>query len=124
MNRNELKKQAYALCRNYPYKIIIISECFCKDTKKVKHHPDYNKPFEVTLLCVKCHGSKHWNLRCEATTSSLIGKFALYELGTMQATVKIVDVRNAFGRTDYRIEPVAGVGGMWVSSNLTFEKDS
>ena len=56
--------------------------------------------------------------------AKLIGTTALYDVSTMRVQVKIVDIRTAYGRTDYRIEPVAGVGGMWVSSNLTFEKDS
>jgi hypothetical protein len=49
-----------------PDKITILSECPCQKDKKLRHHPDYSKPFEVELLCRKCHGAAHRKLRLEA----------------------------------------------------------
>lgn len=46
----------------------------------------------------------------------MLGKTVLYISGEMRFKVKIFDVRQMFGRTDYHIEPVAGNGCQWVSS--------
>jgi hypothetical protein len=48
----------YELNRKYPDKIVILKECEHKG-KKQKHHPDYDKPFEIEILCKKCHFLKH-----------------------------------------------------------------
>lgn len=43
--------------------LIILSECPHDNFKKHHHHPDYNKPFEIILLCHKCHREWHKKLR-------------------------------------------------------------
>ncbi len=48
---------AHYLVNRYPQKVKILFNCG-HDGKKGKHHPDYKKPFEIELLCHKCHG-KH-----------------------------------------------------------------
>ena len=40
--------------------IIILFECKHHTTyTKHRHHPDYNKPLEIELLCKHCHQSRH-----------------------------------------------------------------
>ncbi len=41
----------------------------------------------------------------------------LLVVGGLNITVKILDVRSAFGRTDYQVTPVAGSGVKWVSKD-------
>jgi hypothetical protein len=47
------RSQVYYLNKKYPEKIKIIFMCEHKG-KKEKYHPDYNKPFEVEVLCRHC----------------------------------------------------------------------
>ncbi len=48
---------AHYLANRYPGKIIITFDCG-HEGKKIKHHPDYKKPLEIELLCMKCHWGK------------------------------------------------------------------
>lgn len=52
-------ESAHSHVQRHPFSIEIISECACDDPYKVKHHPDYNFPNRVVLLCRKCHGREH-----------------------------------------------------------------
>ena len=54
MNKMET---AHYLANRYPEKLIILFQC-SHDGEKQKHHPSYEKPFEVELLCPKCHGAR------------------------------------------------------------------
>ena len=45
-----------------------------------------------------------------------IDKIALFYSESMRFRVKIIDVKTAFGRIDYLVEPIAGDGSKWVSS--------
>ena len=45
-----------------------------------------------------------------------LNSVGIYRIKSMNVKVKIVDIREAYGRVDYRIEPDSGNGGMWVSS--------
>lgn len=40
---------------------LIDKKCeFCGEKIKLqRHHPDYNKPFDIIILCVKCHTEWH-----------------------------------------------------------------
>lgn len=42
-------------------RLIILDSC--NHENRMKHHPDYDKPLEVELLCAKCHGKKHKEFR-------------------------------------------------------------
>jgi hypothetical protein len=49
------KNKARSLAYQYPNKLNILFECPCETDRKERHHPDYSKPFDVHLLCKKCH---------------------------------------------------------------------
>ena len=52
-----------AIYKANDHKAKLIILCACNhDGKKMKHHPDYDKPLEVELLCYKCHFRKHAQL--------------------------------------------------------------
>jgi hypothetical protein len=48
---------AHYLANRYPQRVVVTLNCGHEGAKS-KHHPDYSKPYEVELLCHKCHG-KH-----------------------------------------------------------------
>jgi hypothetical protein len=50
--------EVYLLNKKYPEQIKVIYEC-PHHGKKQKHHPDYDKPFEIELLCFACHHIRH-----------------------------------------------------------------
>ncbi len=52
------KNSARNYARNYPEKLNVILSCTCPG-KKVIHHPDYTKPFDVYMLCGSCHRRLH-----------------------------------------------------------------
>jgi hypothetical protein len=39
--------------------LTVLRECPHSDRKKVKHHPNYHRPYEVELLCLSCHRKAH-----------------------------------------------------------------
>ena len=47
----------------------------------------------------------------------LIGKTANYFINEMIFEVKVIDVRNAYGRIDYKVLPIAGCNSKWVSED-------
>jgi len=53
------RDQAYRLNQQHPENIVILFDCKHIGDKH-RHHPNYNKPFEVEVLCVKCHQSRHY----------------------------------------------------------------
>jgi len=48
-----------SLMKMHPEKIRIISTCNCKNVRKILHHPDHTKPFDVYGVCFPCHFLKH-----------------------------------------------------------------
>lgn len=38
---------------------LVPKPCSCGETKVEMHHDDYDKPLEVTWLCVPCHRELH-----------------------------------------------------------------
>lgn len=63
------QEYAYYLNKKYPQKIKITYKCRCDIEFKIRHHPDYNKPFIVEELCLSCHQRAHhghdyknWNM--------------------------------------------------------------
>lgn len=67
MRNNPLKRKAHDAVNKNPHNIIILRECACPVPveDKIKHHPDYNKPYEVERLCPACHRAEHKRLRKE-----------------------------------------------------------
>ena len=47
---------AHYLANRYPSRVTVDFDCG-HSGKKVKHHPDYGNPYNVELLCWKCHGT-------------------------------------------------------------------
>lgn len=43
-----------------------------------------------------------------------IGKVVKFESGGLSFEVKVIDVKNTYGRDRYQIEPVKGEGKIWV----------
>jgi len=58
-DRMRYMERSHRIMNSHPEKIKILNECDCRIAKKVKHHPDYDKPFEVELLCFGCHWKAH-----------------------------------------------------------------
>jgi len=46
-----------------------------------------------------------------------IDKHGFLDIGNMQVKVRIIDVRQVFGRIDYNVTPTDGNGNIWVESN-------
>ena len=62
-NKVDIKKTIASHDANYyKNKVRIVYECDCKTEKKIKHHFDYDLPFDVCLLCFACHGNEHKRL--------------------------------------------------------------
>ena len=72
------RELAYRLNHEHPEKIIILKDCGHAG-KKEKHHPDYDKPFEVEILCEICHDERHYVQRHEVLACCL-GNLHEYEL--------------------------------------------
>ena len=53
------KGQSNALVVRFPDRVRIHRECQCSGVKKEYHHFDYYRPWDVMLLCKKCHGEQH-----------------------------------------------------------------
>ena len=58
-------KERYAICARLNYLrrkgIIKLNKCERCGTEKqlIMHHEDYNKPFEINVLCRSCHNKLH-----------------------------------------------------------------
>jgi hypothetical protein len=52
-----------------------------------------------------------------ASMSPMIGRFAHLVVGELAVEVKILDVRERWGRTDYLVTPVVGHGEQWKSAD-------
>ena len=50
-----------------------------------------------------------------------IGKAATYHVDALRVFVKIIDVRQSYGRIDYCITPESGDGIKWVNSTSVSE---
>jgi hypothetical protein len=67
---HQLTEWANTLCRLYPVRIVVIRKCSCV-RKKVNHHPDYSKPFEIMKLCRECHGAQHHRERAQVAQAAV-----------------------------------------------------
>jgi hypothetical protein len=62
-NYKRIKERMNIRCiTNYHIQIPKGAKCsICGSQKNLqRHHPDYNKPLEVIILCRDCHYDKHW----------------------------------------------------------------
>lgn len=53
-----------------------------------------------------------------------IGRKACFKTEGLEISVKITNVRKAWGRIDYEITPVSGQGSKWVSSGRISIQDA
>jgi len=59
----EIKKKSNARIKAiHNIKMTECAKCGSKE-RLHRHHPDYNKPLEVIILCKKCHEEEHRQLR-------------------------------------------------------------
>ncbi len=47
------------LMRQHPKKIKVLRTCKCKAKRKIRHHPDHIRPYDVMVLCGSCHSKEH-----------------------------------------------------------------
>ena len=47
--------------------------------------------------------------------AELIGEVRLLRVDSLRVRIRVLDVREVFGRVDCLVEPVAGSGGQWVA---------
>ena len=59
---NKVKVYVARMARKYKDFLAVLYECPCASTSKHNHHPDYSRPFEVIVLCPKCHSAWHAKL--------------------------------------------------------------
>ncbi len=52
------QRHAHSLIQQHPENIVILFECEHDSQKKERHHPNYDKPYEVEMLCRSCHRKK------------------------------------------------------------------
>ena len=53
------ERRAREMANQNPHLVNVIYECQCEDPVKLKHHFDYSQPFNVLLLCKRCHYEEH-----------------------------------------------------------------
>lgn len=61
--KNRQKVNAMTLANQNPHKLAVLRECEHAVPEKIKHHPDYNFPYRIELLCPACHRAEHKRLR-------------------------------------------------------------
>ena len=58
-----IKQRSNHMVYKYPERVVVLYVCPCDVENKIKHHFDYSRPFEVYLLCHKCHTWFHGRIR-------------------------------------------------------------
>ena len=56
------RRRAASLSRYYKDRVKTLYECPCETEKKINHHFDYDRPYEVIKLCRSCHKKEHIRL--------------------------------------------------------------
>lgn len=67
------RQEVYSIMNKNRDSLIILKECTHKGPKD-RHHPNYDRPLEVELLCKKCHNIKHESQHQEYSYDFLCSK--------------------------------------------------
>jgi hypothetical protein len=60
--KTDMVQKAYNRYKSAKQHVIVVYECACETPKKVNHHYDYERPYEVVKLCNSCHRKEHARL--------------------------------------------------------------
>lgn len=58
----KFRNYANCIARRFSDRLRVIYECRCISDRKIKHHFDYYRPYDVFLLCPACHNAEHRRL--------------------------------------------------------------
>ena len=67
------RNDIYRLNKAHPENLIVLFSCN-HSGRKVRHHPDYSKPFEIELICERCHYARHY-----AQRNAIMERLDLYD---------------------------------------------
>lgn len=71
---NPQKAKVQSLAKYHRHKVNVIYECACDHPKKHMHHFDYDRPYDVLLLCPACHSTEHRRLKRLEEQSGFTGE--------------------------------------------------